>query len=185
MLLLDTAVGPDCPTDTHWFSQVHGTRWLHHVSKSLEVASKAAESLSAMSKGGVLIIGKQSLVRCLSLTLKTGDEEGDSGAVVSSLVQMLVDPYCRTRQGFELLIQKDWLALGHSFASRCRHVKVLTEAGSLALTSAQSSSGGLAPVFLLFLDCTRVLLEQFPMSFEITEVLVVVLNPQPDHAVLP
>lgn len=39
----------------------------------------------------------------------------DMSCVISSLTQILLDPYYRTTHGFETLIQKDWVALGHPF----------------------------------------------------------------------
>lgn len=43
----------------------------------------------------------------------------DYCAVVSCLTQLLVDPYFRTISGFQSLIQKEWIALGHPFCDRC------------------------------------------------------------------
>ena len=39
----------------------------------------------------------------------------DFSCVVSSLVQIYLDPYFRTRAGFQLLIQKEWVKMGHPF----------------------------------------------------------------------
>lgn len=39
----------------------------------------------------------------------------DMCCVISSLTQILLDPFFRTISGFESLIQKDWVALGHPF----------------------------------------------------------------------
>lgn len=39
----------------------------------------------------------------------------DMCCVISSLTQILLDPYFRTTVGFESLIQKEWVALGHPF----------------------------------------------------------------------
>ena len=37
---------------------------------------------------------------------------------MSSLVQLMVDPHYRSISGFESLIQKEWVALGHPFTTR-------------------------------------------------------------------
>ena len=47
----------------------------------------------------------------------------DFTSVVSSLFQLMVDPHCRSISGFEALIQKEWVAMGHPFAAR--HALVL------------------------------------------------------------
>jgi myotubularin-related protein 10/11/12 len=45
---------------------------------------------------------------------------------VSSLVELMADSHYRSISGFESLIQKEWVALGHSFTTR--HNLVVTPA---------------------------------------------------------
>lgn len=80
----------------------------------------------------------------------------DTCCVLSSLTQLLLDPYYRTISGFASLIQKDWVALGHPFSDRLGHV-ISSE------TTEQS------PLLLLFLDCVWQVLQQFPGDFEFNE----------------
>lgn len=42
--------------------------------------------------------------------------------LVSSLTQIILDPYFRTKFGFQSLVQKEWVAMGHPFANRLGHV---------------------------------------------------------------
>ena len=50
------------------------------------------------------------------------DEGRDLSCVISSLVQLMVDPYFRSISGFEALIQKEWVAMGYRFSTRHRLV---------------------------------------------------------------
>mmetsp|Transcript_4029 Transcript_4029/g.8653 ORF Transcript_4029/g.8653 Transcript_4029/m.8653 type:complete len:609 (+) Transcript_4029:134-1960(+) len=78
----------------------------------------------------------------------------DRTAQMCALAQLMCDPYFRTLDGFAVLVEKEWCAFGHKFKHRCRRP-----------TSDQEFS----PVFLLFLDCVRQLMLQFPTAFEFNE----------------
>lgn len=93
----------------------------------------------------------------------------DMCCVISSLTQILLDPYFRTTCGFESLIQKDWVSLGHPFSDRLGHV-------------INNDTTERSPLLLLFLDCTWQLLQQFPDEFEFSETFLTTLW---DSAFLP
>ena len=42
----------------------------------------------------------------------------DMAPLISSLSQVMLDPHYRTFQGFQGLVQREWVAHGHHFASR-------------------------------------------------------------------
>lgn len=53
----------------------------------------------------------------------TEEEDRDLNCVVSSLVQIMLDPHYRTLIGFQSLVQKEWVMAGHRFLERCNHLK--------------------------------------------------------------
>ena len=66
----------------------------------------------------------------------------------------MIDPYYRTIEGFEVLIEKEWTRLGHMFRKRLGHCERHKDEES--------------QVFLQFLDCVQQLIHQFPIEFEFT-----------------
>lgn len=79
----------------------------------------------------------------------------DTSAVISSLVQLMLDKDFRSICGFQSLIQKEWISLGHPFSTRLGLIRDIGNEQS--------------PVFLLFLDCVWQLQNQFPTAFEFSE----------------
>lgn len=45
----------------------------------------------------------------------------DRTAQLTSLTEILIDPYYRTRKGFAIVVEKEWLSFGHKFAVRHGH----------------------------------------------------------------
>ena len=58
------------------------------------------------------------------------DDGRDLSCVVSSLAQLMVDPHFRSIPGFEALLQKEWVAMGHPFTTRHGLIKESLSYGS-------------------------------------------------------
>lgn len=56
-------------------------------------------------------------------TASPEENASDLCCLVSSLVQVMMDPHCRTRFGFQSLVQKEWIMGGHCFLDRCNHLR--------------------------------------------------------------
>ncbi|CAG4955668.1 unnamed protein product [Parnassius apollo] len=134
--------------DSQYYSILDSSRWLRYVANCLAFADDAASHLTAN----------------VTVVLQEGDGV-DYCAVVSCLTQLLIDPYFRTISGFQSLIQKEWIALGHPFCDRL----------GLPRPGPGRESPVAAPVFLLFLDCAWQLLQQFPAAFQFTDTYLVTL----------
>lgn len=70
-----------------------------------------------------------------------GSEGWDRTPLVTSLAQLMIDPYYRTIQGFEVLIEKEWISFGHPFEKRSGHFNIKTY-----------KKDDRSPIFLQFLD---------------------------------
>lgn len=82
-----------------------------------------------------------------------------------SMASILLDPHYRTIKGFQVLVEKDWLAFGHKFADRCGHTGHATG----EVTSEKEGGKEVSPVFTQFLDCVWQLIRQYPRGFEFNE----------------
>lgn len=76
----------------------------------------------------------------------------DRTAQLTSLSQLMIDPFYRTVEGFLTLMQKEWCSFGHKFEDR--------------LGTRRSHHKEISPVCLQFLDCVWQLQRQFPTAFE-------------------
>ncbi|XP_064618787.1 myotubularin-related protein 10-A-like isoform X2 [Lineus longissimus] len=132
-------------TDRCWLSSLEATKWLSSVSQCLEIAERLAT---------IVVEGNRNVI------LQEFDGR-DYSCVIACLIQILIDVHCRTISGFQSLVQKEWVAMGHKFTQR------------LGITAKNEQEE--SPIFLLFLDCVWQLLQQFPSSFEFSETYLTTL----------
>jgi hypothetical protein len=78
---------------------------------------------------------------------------------VTSLVMLLEDVYYRTFEGFAVLIEQEWLAMGHKFHDR--------------LGIGGQDSREFSPVFMQWLDCVHQVIKQNPAAFEFDDEFLV------------
>ncbi|XP_053560797.1 myotubularin-related protein 9-like isoform X3 [Bombina bombina] len=131
-----------------WLSKLQASRWMSHVKEALGAAGLTAECMER--KGGCVLV--------------QGKEGTDTTLLVTSLTQLILSPDCRTFDGFQDLIERDWLQAGHPFQLRCAHSGW-----------SQSRAQHEAPLFLLFLDCCWQVARQFPFALEFSEKLLCIL----------
>ncbi|KFP30931.1 Myotubularin [Colius striatus] len=133
--------------ESHWLSSLESTHWLEHIKLVLTGAIQVADKVSS---------GRSSvLVHC--------SDGWDRTAQLTSLAMLMLDSYYRTIEGFEVLVQKEWISFGHKFASRIGH-------GDKNHADADRS-----PIFLQFIDCVWQMSKQFPTAFEFNEQFLVTI----------
>ncbi|KAM7537106.1 hypothetical protein Aperf_G00000064601 [Anoplocephala perfoliata] len=133
---------------------VDKSSWLRILRQIVEAAFFVASRLTADGNDRA----NSFLVHC--------SDGWDRTAQVCALAQLLIDPYYRTFEGFQALVEKDWLHFGHKFGSRCGQTRSV-------------DSREISPVFTQFLDCTRHLAEFLPTSFEFNTRFLAALH---DHS---
>uniref|UniRef100_A0AAF5I3S7 UDENN domain-containing protein n=2 Tax=Strongyloides stercoralis TaxID=6248 RepID=A0AAF5I3S7_STRER len=124
----------------NYLSKINDSEWLNHVSNLISTSSNISELINECNI---------SIALCI-------EDGSDATSQISSITQILLDPFYRTFEGFRLLIEKEWLSCGHRFSYRLNH-------------SASSRQSGVAPMFLLFLDVLHQLSIQFPTAFEMND----------------
>ncbi|XP_063751577.1 myotubularin-related protein 4 isoform X1 [Eleginops maclovinus] len=135
------------PDPGNWLSALESTRWLQHLSIMLKAATLVC---SAVERDG-----RPVLVHC--------SDGWDRTPQIVALSKLLLDPYYRTIEGFQLLVEMEWLDYGHKFGDRCGHQENADDVSEQC------------PVFLQWLDCVHQLLKQFPCLFEFNEAFLVKL----------
>nr|XP_018912403.1 PREDICTED: myotubularin-related protein 10-B [Bemisia tabaci] len=130
--------------DSQFYSSLESTRWLHYVGNCLLKAVNAASNLA----------------KDITVVLQESDGR-DISCVIASLTQIIMDPYFRTINGFQSLVQKEWVSMGHPFCIRLGHI--------------YKSNTQQSPIWLLFLDCVWQLLQQYPLEFEFNQIYLTTL----------
>lgn len=143
--LLDACYDTALNSSSSWFNRLESSQWLSHVTKLLQAARFVT-----------LCIHQDA-----SSVLVHGASGKDASLQITSLAQVLLDPHCRTIEGFLGLVQREWLDCGHPFSLRHAHTRHTRDR---------------APVFLLFLDALWQVMRQFALSFEFNEQLLHILH---------
>ncbi|GAA6071454.1 myotubularin-related protein 1b isoform X2, partial [Tachysurus ichikawai] len=87
--------------EQRWFSSVDATHWLEYLRLLLAGAVRIADRIES---------GKSSVVVHCS-------DGWDRTAQLTSLAMLMLDSYYRSLRGFQVLLEKEWLSLGHRFTS--------------------------------------------------------------------
>lgn len=135
------------PDPGNWLSALESTKWLHHLSVLLKSALLVVHAVDRDQR--------PVLVHC--------SDGWDRTPQIVALAKLLLDPYYRTIEGFQVLVEMEWLDFGHKFADRCGHGENSDDLNERC------------PVFLQWLDCVHQLQRQFPCSLEFNEAFLVKL----------
>jgi len=127
--------------DAHFLSNLESSRWLEHIKAVLAGASRIAD---IVDRSRLSVI-----VHC--------SDGWDRTPQLTALAMLLLDPYYRSIEGFEVLIEKEWCSFGHKFAQRYGH------------GDKQYSDDQRSPIFVQFIDCVWQVTRQFPCAFEFNE----------------
>uniref|UniRef100_A0A4W2BKT2 Myotubularin phosphatase domain-containing protein n=1 Tax=Bos indicus x Bos taurus TaxID=30522 RepID=A0A4W2BKT2_BOBOX len=122
-----------------FLSGLESSGWLRHIKAIMDAGIFIAKAVK-VEKTNVL-------VHC--------SDGWDRTAQVCSVASILLDPFYRTFKGLMILIEKEWISMGHKFSQRCGHL--------------DGDSKEVSPIFTQFLDCIWQLMEQFPCAFEFNE----------------
>ena len=126
-------------TKGNFYEQMEKSGWLNLIRKLISAAKDIATVMDNHEKN-VLI---------------HWSDGWDRTAQLSTLVQLILDPFYRTFKGFEILIEKDWVSFGHMFELRMGHFK-----------ADKQDTDQRSPIFIQWLDWVYQLLKQFPTAFQ-------------------
>jgi phosphatidylinositol-3-phosphatase len=118
-----------------WYAGLETTGWYDHITSILKAASVLTEKVQA---------GINVLCRC--------SHGLDRTPQVVSLAMIAMDPYYRTIDGFAVLVQKEWIGMGHRFHSRnCL---------------GHSPNDEFSPIFTQWIECVYQVVSAHPDNFE-------------------
>lgn len=133
------------PSIKAFLNGIEGSGWLRHIKSVMETAIFVADAI----QNGISVV-----IHC--------SDGWDRTSQTCSIASLILDPYYRTIDGFQAMIEKDWLAFGHKFSDRCGHIG--------------GESKEMAPVFTQFLDVIWQIMQQHPCAFEFNERFLITIN---------
>ncbi|RCI04412.1 hypothetical protein CU098_008094 [Rhizopus stolonifer] len=142
--------------------------WLKHIAMVIDGTMTIVKNLH--------VFNSHVLVHC--------SDGWDRTSQLVSLSELCLDPYYRTFEGFQILIEKDWVSFGHKFEDRCGHLsneKYFVNLSTNTIKDMQnkfykSYQRETSPVFHQFLDCIYQLLHLYPTRFEFNEAMLMDLH---------
>lgn len=133
------AANPSPSSDVSFTKQFEDSQWLNGIRNILKASYDTAVYLNN---------GAPVLVHC--------SHGWDRTAQVCAVAQLFLDPYYRTFEGFKVLVEKEWVSLGHAFQMRCGHSQ----------DRATRQEDQISPIMIQFLDCVWQILRQCMHYFE-------------------
>jgi len=127
-------------TGMNWLSSLEYTGWFTHL---YYVLKGAADIVNCVDSD------------CPSNAVVHCSDGWDRTSQLVSLAEMLLDPYYRSLEGFQVLIEKEWVSFGHKFSDRLA-------VGKRGIWEDNESG----PIFLQWVECVWQILNQFPCAFE-------------------
>ncbi|CAF1324822.1 unnamed protein product [Rotaria sordida] len=122
-----------------FYKLIEESRWLYQLQKILMVCVYIVQFIEDHASSVMICV-----------------EDGwDTAAQLVSISELLLDPYYRTFEGFQTLIEREWFAFGHRFSHRSNQTA--------------TNKTGFAPVFLQFLDLVHQIWNQYPSEFEFNQ----------------
>ena len=122
---------------SNFLSKFESSKWLNYLSDLL---------LGSILVSKKLLSNINVLVHC--------SDGWDRTSQICSLVQMILDPYFRTMEGFAVLVEKEWISFGHQFASRN------------GCDIGKNKNHERSPIFTQFLHAVYQMLMQYSTAFE-------------------
>jgi hypothetical protein len=141
---LESSCSNSLGDDVNWLKNLDNSGWLQHVSLVLSASTRIVHCITKEAYSV--------LVHC--------SDGWDRTAQLTSLSMLMMDPYYRTFEGFQVLIEKEWFSFGHKFCDR------------LGWRDQGWSDEERSPVFHQFLDCVFQCVQQNPTIFEFNESLL-------------
>ncbi|TYZ63791.1 hypothetical protein PybrP1_007322 [[Pythium] brassicae (nom. inval.)] len=130
---------------TEWEFQLRNTFWFMHISRILAASQAICRYLCQ---------GESVMIHC--------SDGWDRTPQLTALVQLLLDPFYRTLDGFLQLVEKEWCSFGHMF----RHRYAQGEGPGQQELEEQS------PVFVQWIDAVWQIWRQQPWAFEFNEAVL-------------